>query len=62
MIIRWQDVRAAGFCLNQGARRWCVRHGVDFRRLMREGIPAAELAHIDDALLRKVIEAAKNGK
>lgn len=55
------DVRAAGHCINYGARRWCALHGIDFRRLVQEGIPAVELRHIDCAILARVLEAA-NGR
>lgn len=60
-MITWRDVRDAGFCLNHGARRWCAQHGVSFRDLMREGVPVADVAHIDDEFVRRVIEVA-NGR
>ena len=58
-VITWQDVRDAGFCLNHGARQWCAQHGVSFRDLMRDGIPVADVDHIDDELVRKVIEVTR---
>jgi hypothetical protein len=58
MIITLAHVKQAGFCLNVGARRWCLRNGIDFRRLSREGIPEEEAAHLNCALMRKVIEVA----
>lgn len=61
-VITADDVRAAGFCLHVGARRWCAANGIDFRRLMREGIMLAEVAHIDDDLLRRVLEVKRNGR
>jgi hypothetical protein len=62
MIITAADVRAAGYCLHIGARRWCSRHGVDFRRLMREGIPVAELGHINDVMLSRILEIKTHGQ
>lgn len=59
--VTWQDVRAAGFCLNVGARRWCALHGVSFRQLMTEGVLVKDYEHIDDDLMRKVLEV-KRGK
>lgn len=59
LVITWRHVREAGFCLNYGARRWCKQHGVSFKRLMSEGIPASEVEHLDDALAKKVIEVAR---
>ena len=61
MIITANDIRAAGYCLHIGARRWCSQHGIDFTRLMREGIPVEDVEHIDDAMLQRVIEGKRNG-
>lgn len=52
------DVRAAGFCLS-GARRHCADLGLDFRALVREGLPVADLEQIDDALVRGCLDAAR---
>lgn len=52
------DVRAAGYCINYGARAFCQRHGLDFRRFVREGLPVCELETINDAQLARVIEVA----
>ncbi len=52
------DVRAAGFCLS-GVRRHCAVLGLDFRRLVREGIPAAEVEGVDDELVRRAVEIAR---
>lgn len=47
-----------GYCA-RGIKVWCERHGIDFRRLLQEGLPCAELEHIDDAFLNKVVLIAK---
>ena len=60
-VITAADIKSAGYCLHIGARRWCAAHGIDFRRLMREGIPVADVAHIDDAMLALILEI-KRGK
>jgi len=52
------DYRAAGLC-SSGVRRACTTFGIDFRRLVREGIPIVEIEHIDDANLQNVITKAK---
>lgn len=56
-----EDIRAAGYCIHIGARRWCAHHGVDFRRLMTEGIPVDEIAGIDDALVQNVLRTKQHG-
>lgn len=58
MIITLAHVKAAGFCLNYGARQWCRRNGINFRRLATTGIPEEEAAGIECAMMRKVIEVA----
>lgn len=58
-VVTWQDVRAAGFCLHQGAREWCRLHGLSFRELMTTGIPVSRVEHIDDDLVRRVLEVAR---
>ena len=62
MIITAAHVTAAGFCINLGARKFCKRHNLDFRKFVREGIDEAELVGIDDAMLKKVLEEAHRGR
>lgn len=66
MRIEIQDVREAGrrmradgspFCLH-GIKTWCRHHGIDVRRLIREGIPSAELDG-NDLFVREAIRAAE---
>ena len=57
--IRAKHLRTQGFCLVPGARDWCAMHGIDFRRLVKEGIPIGEVEQIDDLFCRRAIEQAK---
>lgn len=59
VIVRSKHLRAAGFCLIPGVRDWCKQHNVDFRRLMKEGIPASELEATGDLFAKKAVEQAK---
>lgn len=52
------DCRKAGYCV-AGIRRLCEAHGQDFRAFVRQGIPIAEIIHIDDAALKRCIEVAR---
>jgi hypothetical protein len=54
-VITITDIRAAGHCA-RGARRWFEEHGIDFRRVVREGIPASELLATGDAIGIQVVE------
>lgn len=52
------DVRQAGYCV-KGIREHCKRVGVDFKRLVREGIPISEVEGLDDAMAQRIIARAK---
>jgi len=46
----------------RGALLFCRRHGLDAKKLFSgDGIPLSDFEHIDDAVLQRVIEAAKRG-
>ena len=47
-----------GLCVS-GQRRWFVRHGLDFRTFVKEGLPEKAFEGIEDDNLRKVLEAAR---
>ena len=57
MKITVADARMQGYCL-AGIRRVCTKYGLDFRAFIRDGLEAEDLARIDDAQVRKLIEAA----
>lgn len=61
LIITIRHVRAAGMC-PPGARPWFKRHNLDFKRFMKEGMPAEELLATGCALAARVVEVAKNGQ
>jgi hypothetical protein len=53
------DVLKAKGCA-RGALRFCRRHGLDAKKLFRGGgLPITDLDHIDDAMLKKIIEVAR---
>jgi hypothetical protein len=49
LVITIDDVMAAGHCA-RGTRRWFDSHGLDFRKFLKQGIPAADMAATGDAL------------
>jgi hypothetical protein len=55
LIITVDDVRRAGHCV-RGAKAWFETHGFDFRRFLREGVPAADLLSTGDGQAIKVVE------
>jgi len=56
--VRITHARQLGYCV-PGIRRVCKQHGADFRRFVREGIPADELRSIEDAEVARIIDAAE---
>lgn len=64
LVITIDDVMAAGHCA-RGARRWFETYGLDFRRFLKEGIPAKDMAATGDALGIDVVErkrVARDGR
>lgn len=55
------DVRKAKMCAS-GTRDFFKTHGLDFQDFLKNGIDAAILESLNDAMALQVIEAAKNGR
>lgn len=58
MIVKHCDLASLRFC-NRGARQFCERNGIDWSEFMTNGIDSSKLEHIDDEMVKKVIERAK---
>jgi hypothetical protein len=58
MRITVSDMRALQYCAH-GSRLFARRHGLDWSRFVRDGIPVEEVERIDDAMMRRVIEVAR---
>lgn len=61
IMVTWRHVRAAGYCIHVGARRWCAANGVDFRALMGDGVPVEQIEAIDDEMAQRVAKVARDG-
>lgn len=48
-----------GYC-RRGARKFFVRHGLDWSTFVRQGIPAERLALIDDFMVDQLIKVASD--
>jgi hypothetical protein len=53
-----RDLAAIKFC-NRGARQFFERHGLDWSDFIKNGLDASRVEHIDDAMLRQVVAAAR---
>lgn len=61
VIVTMRHVRAAKMCA-RGARGWFARHGLDYGRFLREGLPADQLLATGCALAKRVVEVANAGR
>lgn len=58
MKVKPIDGIAIGFCAH-GQRRFCLAHGLDVRRFFKEGLDDSEVAHLDDAHVKAMVEQAR---
>lgn len=54
LVITVSDIQQAGHCV-RGAKRWFEHHGFDFRKVLKEGISAYDLAATGDAQAEAVV-------
>lgn len=57
-LVLHRHIRELGYC-NRGARAFFARHGLDWGQFLREGIDAAELERIGDAMAQRAVEHAR---
>lgn len=57
-MVTMRHVRQVRGCA-MGTLAFLRRHGLDYRRFFREGLPVEQLEAIDDAMARRVAEAAR---
>lgn len=58
MLVTMQDIRAAKMC-SRGARDFCVRHGLDWGELIKNGLDAKKIEATGDAMAIKLVEVAR---
>lgn len=54
-----QDCRDAGFCIHPGVKKACETYGINFRLLVKAGIPLAEVESLPDANVVRAVSIAK---
>lgn len=57
-MVTIDDCRAAGYCVS-GVRRHCAAVGIDFRELVKVGIPVEDVENIEDAAVQRIVLKAK---
>lgn len=59
LIVTKYDVRAAKVCQAvSGGKRWMLRHGLDYRELIKNGLPAEQFLATGDAIAARLVEVA----
>lgn len=53
------DCRAAGFCIRQGVKPKCDALGLDFRQLVKDGLPLSEIKPINDSQVQRIVGIAE---
>ncbi len=59
IIVRMEDVRAAGLC-TRGAKRWLEGRGLRFRVFLNHGMPLADLEAMNDGMGNKVAQYVRD--
>ena len=60
MMVTMKHMRRLNYC-SAGVRKFFLKHGLDYARFLREGIPAEELLATGDAMAIRAAEVA-NGQ
>jgi hypothetical protein len=58
MLVTMQDIRAAKMC-SRGARAFCVRHGLDWSELIKNGLDDKLIEATGDAMAIRLVEVAR---
>lgn len=53
-----QDCRDAGFCISPGVKEACAAHGINFRQLVREGVPLEQVENIEEISVQRAVAIA----
>ncbi len=59
-LVKLEDQHGLEYC-NKGARAFAKRHGLDYARFRREGLPASVLEATGDAMALKLVRMVRDG-
>lgn len=57
-VVTIAHCRKAGYCV-KGVKSHCLTLGLDFRKLVKGGIPIKEVEGIEDAAVRRIVNIAR---
>lgn len=58
VMVTMKDIRAANMC-GRGTRNFFKRHGMDWQRFAKEGLPEEDFIATGDAMAMQVVEVAR---
>jgi len=58
VIVTMRDIRACKMC-SGGTRDFFTRHGMDWNRFLKDGLPEEDFIATGDAMAMKVVETAR---
>jgi len=58
MIIRARDAMEINYCVS-GQKKFCETHNIDFKKFVKEGVPAEEFERTGDAMALKLVNYVK---
>lgn len=58
VIVTMKDIRSCKMC-SGGTRAFFTRHGMDWNKFLKEGLPEDQFIATGDAMAMKVVEAAR---
>jgi len=61
VIIYMSDIRAARMC-SRGTRDFFKRHGMDWNKFLKEGLPVEQVINTGDPMAMQVVEVARGRK
>jgi len=61
VIIYMSDIRAARMC-SRGTRDFFKRHGMDWNKFLKEGLPVEQFINTGDPMAMQVVEVARGRK
>ena len=61
ILVNMSHVRTAKMC-SRGARAFFKKHGLDWSKFLKEGLPVEEIEATGDGMALKVAKVARNGR
>lgn len=58
VIVIMKDIRACRMC-SRGTRKFFKRHGMDWNKFIKDGLPEEEFIATGDSMAMQVVEAAR---